>query len=173
MAKAQVWYLDVVMATFIFAAGLVAFHFYSLNIDRDDRERLEEMSFQADALSSELLKEGYPKEWTSVDVVKIGLTNNDQHLDEAQWVEFSLVDYNTSKQLLGMTYDFLVFFENAQGNVTPFGGVCGVGLQEINFTFSNETCTRPVLPPVKNLLTRERYLFGKNNIVKMKVYVFS
>ncbi len=174
MAKAQAWYLDVVMAVFIFTAGIIAYHYYSLNIGNEDKERMKEIAFQADALSSGLLKEGYPKAWNSTSVVKVGITNNDQHLNDAQWVEFSKLNYTLSKELLGMSYDFLIFIENSQGSVVSVDGICGIGTPEANFIlYPNQTCSQPSLPPVSDLMARERYLFARGEIMKMKVYVFS
>ena len=174
MGKAQAWYLDVVMAVFIFTAGVIAYQYYSLNIGNDDKERMKEMSFQADALSTELLKEGFPKGWNASNVVKIGIAGNNHHLDAWQWVEFSKLNYNLSKELLGMTYDFLVFLEDGQGNVTPINGTCGIGTPEAGFVLESEqSCSQPALPVVDDLIARERYLFAQGGIMKMKVYVFS
>jgi tRNA(Met) C34 N-acetyltransferase TmcA len=174
MAKAQAWYLDVVMAVFIFTAGIIAYHHYNLNTENIDKSKMKEMSFQADTLSTELLSSGYPRDWNESSVVKVGLTSNDQHISGQKWAQFSSINYNLSKQLLGMTYDFVVFFEGKEGNVTPVGGICGVGSSRAQFTLlTNSTCMGPSLPQVSDLLVRERYVFASGGIIKMKVYVFS
>ncbi len=173
MDKAQAWYLDVVMAVFIFTAGIIAYQYYSLNIGKDDQDRVQEMAFEADLLSSELLKEGYPEDWNATTVVKIGLTGNNQRIDEVQWARFSSLNYSISKELLGVSNDYVVFFEEKQGNVTMIGGICGVGSQKTNFTLVKGECVGPSLPQVDDLIGRERYVFAKGDIIKMKVYVFS
>ena len=171
--RAQAWYLDVVMALFIFASAMVAYHYFSINIDSAKNDRFKEMSFAADALSSTLLKEGYPVQWNSLDVVRIGITHNDQKIDPQLWMEFTGLNYTQSKQLLGMTYDFLVFFEDAQGNITKIGPMCAAGMPSINFTAYDTTCSAPIIAKVENLLASERYVFAQGQILKMKVYVIS
>ncbi len=174
MARAQAWYLDVVMAVFIFTAGIIAYHHYSLNTGNVDKERIKEISFQADALSTELLSSGYPKDWNGTTIIKIGITGNDQRIDERKWVELSMLNYTLSKQILGITHDFAIFFEDGSGNATPIGGVCKAGSPKVQITLvDNSTCTEPILPKVSDLLVRERYVFAQGNILSMKVYVFS
>lgn len=174
MDKAQAWYLDVVMAVFIFTAGIIAYQYYSINTGNGDKERMKAMAFEADALSSGLLKEGYPKDWDGANVIKIGIAGNNHHLDAKEWVEFSRLNYSESKQLLGMTYDFLVFLEDSKGNVTAINGTCGIGYPNAQFTvLSGNVCSHPILPKVDNLIVRERYLFAEGEIKKMNVYVIS
>jgi hypothetical protein len=170
----QAWYLDVVIAVFIFTAGIVAYQYYSLNMGNTDKERLKGMSFEADALSSGLLEKGYPEGWNESTVIKIGIGDGEQRLDRAQWQVFSRMNYNESKQLLGMTYDFVIFFDDRQGNVARIDGICGIGMASATFSALNDTaCSQPFLSQSGDLIARERYLLAKGKIIRMKVYVLS
>ena len=81
LRKAQAWGMDLVIAMVLFSMGMVAFYIYSLNQPSEAREKIEEMLYDGKIIANTLLSEGYPEDWNSNNVVRIGILT-DNKIDE-------------------------------------------------------------------------------------------
>ncbi|MCK5140491.1 MAG: hypothetical protein KAQ85_11665, partial [Thermodesulfovibrionia bacterium] len=61
-------------------------------------------------VASVLVSEGFPKEWNTENVKKVGLLDGEK-ISLAKLTEFSSINYSTSKKLLGIRYDYMLFIE--------------------------------------------------------------
>ena len=60
---------------------------------------------------------GYPSNWENREIVAIGLVDHDRRIDQAKLDAFMNMDYETSKDVLGIKgYDY--FFRLVRNNVT-------------------------------------------------------
>lgn len=131
--KAQAWYMDLVAGIFIFVIGLVTYYYANTNISNENQELFNDISREADAVSSQLLTSGYPPQWDNATVQKIGVAEGNR-LDEQKWLRFSQMPYEESRKTLGTGFEFFVFVEGEEENITNILGVCGIGHPLVNAT---------------------------------------
>lgn len=104
--------MDVTFAAMIFVAGIVVFYLYTINYKSNERNEVGEARFEAGIVASAMLSEGEPLDWNETSVAKIGLMSNGQ-LNEtkiARLYNLTQTNYNQTKHLLGVRYDYFVNF---------------------------------------------------------------
>ena len=126
--KAQVWFTDFAIAIVIFSLVLISYYTYTANISKQDSIALDDMISDSKLVSSSLLSKGFPDSWNNDTVQRIGITNNEQKLDDEKVAEFKRLPYNRTKNLLGTSYDYLVFFLNGSNSLVNINGVCRAGM---------------------------------------------
>ena len=127
--------MDFIIAMLIFAVALTIYFVYTTNLSKEDISSLNDLISDTKLVSSSLVSEGYPSNWNSNTVKRIGLTNNDQMIDKRKMNEFMEISYNKSKKLLGTAYEYLLFFVNESNDVQNIEGFCGTGGEEVNITY--------------------------------------
>lgn len=177
--KAQAWFTDFIIAMMIFAASLTIYFVYTTNLSKEDTSLLNELISDVKSVSSSLVSEGYPLDWNNETVKKIGITNKYQRLDTLKLNNFANLPYNYSKQILGTTYDYLLFFEEGNGSVLNVEGFCFKGPQKNIST--NATCainaTTIADKNINRLVKIDRFLtytnINRTDVIKMVLYIWS
>ena len=131
----QMWSMDFTIGILIFTIILISYYTYTANISKEDISTIDNLVSDAKIVASSLTSGGFPNTWNANTVTRIGFTDSNNRLDNDKFNEFNKIDYNRSKKLLGTTYDYLLFFLNASGNVTKVEGFCGTGGQEVVITY--------------------------------------
>ena len=98
---------------------LVTFWFVSVShVARGIKEN--KMGAEAIAVSDMLVKSpGIPPHWeanSSGGLQAVGLVSSANVLSESKLTEFSQMDYEMSKEVLGITYEYYFYIENKLGN---------------------------------------------------------
>lgn len=104
--KGQVVILDLAIALIIFMSAMVFIVLtYQNGITKLDREtRYNSWVLESYGITDLLIKsEGYPQDWNASDVVVIGLASADRVLSTDKITRFTLLEYNKTKQLLGIS----------------------------------------------------------------------
>jgi len=81
-----------------------------------------EVLLEADRISNSLITEGMPVNWTEEKVYRLGLTTNGA-INQSKVEMFrnlTFDDYANVKTLLNVKSDFLIYFENKNGNMINF-----------------------------------------------------
>ena len=130
--RAQAWGFDIIVATGIFILGIVAFFLYTINYPTGEQEKLDELLYEGNNVASSLLSTGYPENWTTLTVSKIGILT-DNMIDQEKlnnFNELSSNDYGRTKSMLGTKYNYFVNFSSPmQISGTT---VDGIGLFPVN-----------------------------------------
>ena len=125
--KSQAWFPDFALSVFIFI-GMLAFFLFYLEIRmseaRDIRGSIPE---DANLISNVLVEAGYPANWNSSDVYLIGLTDGHRRINATKVGNFAGLDYTLTRRLFATQYEYLVFFQDNQGNVKQIGGISEIG----------------------------------------------
>ncbi len=134
------WFTDFVIAIVIFLLLLISYYTYTTNISRQDSSVRDDLISDARSVSSSLLLAGFPDDWDNNTVEQIGLTDN-QRLSESKLANLKDMPLSNARKLLGTIYDFFIFFENLDGNLTSLGVRCGYGSSDVtvNKTFKKAT----------------------------------
>lgn len=156
--KAQVWGLDLMIGVMIVLVGIISIYFYTINVFGDSQTILKGIHYDGDLISTQILSEGSPPNWTNENVRIPGILTNDK-INQTKLDRFynhSNNNYRELKQLLGTTYEF--YFNFSEIEVSHIGKIKGIG-KEIN---------NP-----DNLIKLERYTLYKNKPVKFNLYIWN
>jgi len=113
--KAQAWGFDITIAAIIFTLAVITFYLFSLNYSGEAEESLGALEYDANTIANALLSEGYPAQWSSENVIKIGLLS-DSRINETKLLSFkelSLSDYPKTKSIFNTLHNYeITFSEN-------------------------------------------------------------
>jgi len=113
MKIGQAWGFDFVIGSSFFIAAIIIFYFFSVNLSSDSEDVFSKFNDQAVLVSDSLLSAGIPKNWNSSNVVRIGLLNSDEKIDEeklANFYELATTDYAKTRALFGISDNYFVTF---------------------------------------------------------------
>lgn len=136
--KAQAWGIDLIVGVIIFSIGVLIFFIYSINHSGEAKESLEGLSYEGNTLFSNILSEGYPKDWNESNVIEIGILDNNK-INETKLERFyylSKDNYKETKSIFNTRYDYYFSFENMTINSSV---IQGIGNAEINLSSINAT----------------------------------
>ena len=136
MGKAQYFYIDYFISIFIIFISLVMFYGVISTSSSLDDGSLYELVQEGDTVSNSLLTRGYPYEWDSTHVMKIGIASesNSNKLDSTKVREFATLaksDYYETKALFGSKMDYGLFFLDSINEAVNVNGVCKIGKDTI------------------------------------------
>jgi len=137
--NAQMWFMDFVIGIIIFSLVLITYYTYTTNISKQDAVVLNDIISDSKSISSSLMLAGFPENWDNETVQRIGLTGNNQNVNETKLRYLSDISYKEAKKLLGTVYDFFMFLEDGNDNLINIGSECGYGSgnASANRTFKN------------------------------------
>ena len=124
--KAQVWYVDFFFAIILFLISIVFLNNYLSNTDFVQDDTLEDLMLDAKSISSFLMSEGYPRNWTNHTVETIGVLKNNK-IDFDKTNTFFAMDYSEARTLFNTKYDFLFYIEDDNNTIFRFDDKCGMG----------------------------------------------
>jgi hypothetical protein len=144
----------------MFFIALFVFYQYYSNTTSMDVGDIDNVRIEAQAISNFLMTEGYPENWNSTNIQRIGIVDQNYKLNETKLAELTSMDYKTTKDLLNTKYDYYIYFLKNNGelaNISSYGkpGINSTNLQEIEnpkkvvslsrFVFYNRKINRMVL----------------------------
>ncbi len=132
--KSQAFFSDFAVSTLIFVIFIIIYFNYTKNLSNQGNG-LDNLLANAETISLHLTSDGYPSNWNSNNVVRVGFTDNGNKINNQKFNEFEKMNYNKSKKLLGTMYDYFIFFLNESGNLTNVEGFCGAGYPEIDVKY--------------------------------------
>lgn len=155
--KAQAWGFDIIIATGIFIFGIIAFFLYTINYPTGEQDKLDDLLYEGNVVSDSLLSEGYPTNWTTLSVSKIGLISNNVINQEKleSFNEISSNDYGRTKTILGTKYNYFINFS------TPIQ-ISGINIEGIGLYPNN----------AKNIIKISRVSIYQNKPVSIEVQVW-
>lgn len=164
--KAQTWSFDLVIGITIFIIAIIVFYLYVINFSNEREETLTSLSYDLQIVSSNLLSEGSPKNWTPDQVYIPGIVSN-KRIDETKIKDFyTLVqtDYAGVKRLLNTKFDFYFFF--SEKIETDTGFVDGIGKYGVNRTNIID------IENPKNILKITRITIYRNKPMPLSLYLW-
>lgn len=160
--KAQIWSMDLLVGVLIFLGALLMFYKYSINTMDFQGEEMDNLLLDAKLISSYLMSEGYPNDWSESNVTLMGITDGGVRIDEGKVQQFSSIassDYVRSRNLLSTIHNYQVSFKDKDGNLTHIGGVSSIGK---DYTVENPD----------DLIRIERFAVYNSSIIRLVVYVW-
>ena len=131
---AQAWGFDLMVAMTIFLAGILIFFLYTINLTNQTEEILDTLLYDGNAIVNSLLSEGFPINWDTSNVQKIGLLSN-KKINVTKLENFNTLaetDYLRTKAIFNTRFNYYMEF---QENITlSLGEIEGIGLKPLNET---------------------------------------
>lgn len=118
--KAQVWGLDLVVASIIFLVGIILLYVYAINYYPQSRAQLDELYYDGDLASQLILSE------ENFSIVSDGKIN------QTKLNNFYSINYGTKKSLLGASNDFYFVVDGLEVEGSPVNYVGKMNDTEIN-----------------------------------------
>ena len=166
LTKAQVFSLDLIIGVIIFGSAILIYYKSATNLSDQDEALLDDLLIDAKTISSSLMSQGYPYNWSKDNVSRIGVITNNR-INETKLEEFSVISYKESKKLFGTIYDYYVFFRGRNNNIICFNeSLEGIGKPNVNST-NIQTVENP-----KKLVKVTRLLIKNSDIAKMVIYLW-
>ena len=166
LTKAQVFSLDLIIAVIIFGSAILIYYKSTTNLSDQDEALLDDLLIDAKTISSSLMSQGYPYNWTKDNILRIGISD-DNRINETKLEQFSKIPYKDSRKLFGTVYDYYVFFRDRNNNIIPFNeSLEGIGNPDVNST-NIQTVETP-----KKLVKITRLVVKKSAIAKMVIYLW-
>lgn len=133
MKRGQAWYIDYILATFIFVIGLIVYIEFESNISQEEEGTLNELVFDSETLTNNLMSEGVPRNWSVSDVNIPGLLSN-KSLDRIKYNSFTQLNYDLTRYIFGTTFHFSLHFQDRDSNTIYIAKNCKAGNSAINST---------------------------------------
>lgn len=160
--KAQIWSIDIMAGMVLFLVGIIAFYVYSLNQPGEAEDNFEILIYEGKVISDNLMSSGYPKEWNSTNVVRLGITDENV-INETKIISlYDMIvngEYNATKNLLNTNYDYLFFLEGNSSQIE----FQGIGKPGVNKSTKIDA---------RNLIKTTRFTIYKNKTVPLYLYVW-
>ncbi len=160
--NAQAWGIDLIIAGFIFTIGITSFYLYTINYTADSEEVIETLRYEGNIIADIILSEGYPKNWTLINVVSPGILSENK-INETKLQNFytlTISDYPKTKTLFNTRYDYLLLFNE---NLT-------IGANEINKI--GKPGVSPGTISSENLIKITRFTIYKNTPITVNLYIW-
>lgn len=156
--RGQVWYTDFVIGVLVFSIMVVAYFYYVEHQEASDQNLENYLLSEAKSISSYLVTEGYPEDWTASNVSTVGLTNGKQRIDDDKLAEFNSWTYDERKANLHTTKEYYFYLQHLNGTI--YNRQC----------IDMPTCTD--WNGSEYLVSHERLLIHDSKIVRMKLYIY-
>lgn len=127
--KAQVWYTDFMVGILILTVMIVVYFQFVSNFSFESEGSLDDLTRDAKIISNSLMTQGYPLDWNSTNVSRIGIVDGDNRLNISRLSEFKSIDYNETKNIFSISSDYFIYFEK-QDQKETLGGVEDIGVNE-------------------------------------------
>ena len=159
LRKAQVWYTDFMVGVLIFSIVVISYFYYVEHTEYSDDALMGALVSEAKSLSSYLITEGYPQNWTATNVSVVGLTDGNYRINEDKLDDFNSWGYEERRGYLHTTKDYYLYLEYVNG--TRFNEKCedpGAGCVAWNSSYY--------------LVQNTRLLIYNSEIVKLVMYIY-
>ncbi len=161
--RGQAWGIDLIIAFIIFLMGILIFFVYSVNYSEESKENLYSLSHDGDIIFNSILSEGYPMDWNSTNVIRIGILTNGR-INETKlerFYNFSVNNYAKTKNKFNTPYDY--YFNMSSKIMISTSVIEGIGKPGINLNNLNSS----------NLIKITKFTIYKEKPVTAYLYVWS
>ncbi len=145
--------------------------FMRFGFERAGEDTLSDLLVEADALSSSLLDEGFPANWTVGNVVSPGVTNGRNRIVISKLSDFSALDYASTRTQFGIRNHYLFYFEGRDG--IPLEMELSGGPQTYFGKPGVTAMTLETDEPVKDIVAITRYVVADSDVVRMQVLLWN
>jgi len=124
-----VYFIDYMIATFIFATFILMFFLYAPNIVDRDTSDYDALILEAKTVSNALMSQGIPHNWNTTNVTRIGLMNKNRQLNYTKVAMFfNNISEDETRRKFNIQHNYLVTVINKKGIRVPFGANSSTGV---------------------------------------------
>ena len=130
--KAQFSHGDFIIGFVIFSFTLVLFFKYSdyVSPSQDNNEFLLR---EGKLITDSLLSQGYPNDWTTGNVIIIGITNDNSVINNTKLLNLISMDYSDTRTVFKIRSEYYLYFIDKNNSIIMINGTTdGFGYPGIN-----------------------------------------
>lgn len=149
--KAQAWGFDLIIASIIFVVAIISFYLYTINYSPEKEDMAQILSYEGTLIAESILSEGFPENWDSSTVSRIGLLSQNK-INETKLKQFSDLaqsDYAKTKSLFKIQNNYFITF--SEEIIISEEQISIIGAQTENPT--NLIKTERIIPYENKILT--------------------
>ena len=165
--RGQVWVTDFILSLLIIVVALAIFGRAILNITSANQD-VRPLIMEGRSFSDSLISEGYPVDWNSSSVSRIGLTA-DKRINDTKISAFYAMDYDDVKERFNSRYDFYVFMVGYDNKLINVSGKYGLGHGLVNATQDSVVLSGL---DFDRLVKIERLTIYDSKIVRLVIYIW-
>lgn len=150
----------------VFLFLMIVYFIFTSNLSVSTATNFNELYNDASVLSETLISAGIPENWNESNVKEAGITNGDYRLNVPKLKNLSVINYSSSKSLLKTRFDYIVFFENKNGDTLNISGTQYIGKSGVTKDNLKEVETP------SNLVSIRRFLIYNSDIIIMVAYLW-
>lgn len=90
------------------------------------------MVLDAKTISNSLMSEGYPSDWNTTNVGRIGLTNGNYRINQTKLENLANMDQTTTRSMLDTRFNYYIQLRKQDGTNITINGSNGIGTQATN-----------------------------------------
>lgn len=160
------------MVIFLLCIGI----FYNAypNIKEQSQDPLKEVYFDCKVASEILLSSGLPKNWTTQNVIRPGITNGEHILLEDKVLKFRSLsenNYTKLKSFMGLESEFAFYLLDYDNDIVAIGGNKIFGNLDVNLTANNKIDFTQV--KADDIAKIERSLIYKKRPVRLLIVTWN
>ena len=140
----------------IFTVAILIYFQFSTSFSFESENHLDLVLRDGKIVSSSLITRGYPGNWTSENVTKIGITNGDYRLNVSKLHEFKNIDYNESKRIFSINSEYFVYFSK-NGAKQTIDGIEDIGVNGTDY---------------ETLVAISRVVFWNGSFYEMRIHTW-
>ena len=130
--------MDFTIGILIFLFTLGIYFGYTANFEKQEGGSIGKVLNSAQAISSSLVLSGFPKDWNSSNVIRIGISD-DQRINSSKLQKFRGLNYSKTKNSFSTPYNYAVYFANKDGEVLNIDGTCSIGSSNVTTNFNTRS----------------------------------
>lgn len=156
--------------------AMVVFFFVRMNaLELHQQTDLNGLVIEAQDISNELMSPGYPPAWTSANVIRVGVVENER-VNSSRLDALAELNYTALRKLLRVTNEFFVFIEQGNGCLVPFGGGYGAGNPAVSVPASAcvaKTSINLDAADPRTVVPITRFVIYNSTPARLNVYVWN
>lgn len=142
----------------MFLIAITIYYQFVNNLSSDSEDEINEMVLDSKTISNSLISGGYPFDWNTSNVKRIGLTEGNYRVSKEKLDNFANISYSTARGTIFDTrFNFYFQLKDKEGGIIPINGGEGVGIAANN---------------TGRLVQISRVAIYNSSIVKMVLYLW-
>lgn len=175
--KGQAFVQDLIIAMVIMSIVVILYFGFYTNQDTSSDSIQQSLLSETKTITDYLVSEGFPTDWNSSNVVRLGVTSDGNVINMTKLDAFSnmtITNYDNTRTLLKTKYDYIIFFRDYEGNIMNITSQIFIGKPGINITNLDSLESPTQLSKVSRFVVlREGEVNTTARIIEMVTYAWT
>jgi hypothetical protein len=164
-AKGQVFYADFILGITLFVITILVFWNYYSNYSMNVSE-ISVLTDDAVTFGSELNSRGYPESWDKTDVIRLGITNSFNRINNSKLELMANMTPDEIRKLTNLEHEFYFYLETTNGTRIPMRYRVNATVNRTIFVLGKDPVN------ASHLVETKRLMIYKNEIIHLVIQIW-